>query len=629
MNFKVINSILPFIALLFFAACGGGGKKSNQVLNADASISDDITFINIADASSLDPEWSVDNTVIYHWTSEPDNMHPTNGNAANRTFINEYTQLTLIASDIVNLSVRPGIVKAYPEISDDGLKYTYELREGLVWDDGKPITIEDVIFTYMANKCPLTDNPHAKPYLENLETITVDSENKNKFTIKMKTKYIQNVIFSTDYPILQRSYFDPNNVMANYTFQQFDDPNFNTNDKKDLNEWATEFNHPKYSRDPQYLVGAGAYQITDWQPGQTMTLTRKENHWTSKVESSVPQEKSYPEKIIFKLNTDENSQMLEFKTQALDVSTYLSTKSLLELQGDPNFNKNYNSKFVDNYNYSYMGMNCKPDGVKHKKFFVDAKVRRAMAHLTPVDNIIKVMLNGKGSRMASVTSPLKKDEYNTALSLIDLDIEKAKALLDEAGWIDSDGDNIRDKEVDGEKLQFSFELAYMTGASATKDIALMIKETMYKAGIVASLKPVEFAVFYDNAKKHLFDMMMGAWASNSTPDDHKQIWHTESWATQGSNFTGFGNAESDDLIDQMRHELNDSVRFELSKKFQKMVYDEQPYIFMYSSSRKTVIHKRFGNGDMYFERPGVMLNNLKLLSLYNTGSMAQTAALEH
>ena len=78
---------------------------------------------------------------------------------------------------------------------------------------------------------------------------------------------------------------------------------------------------------------------------------------------------------------------------------------------------------------------------KRKEFFTDVKVRRAMAHLVPTDEIIEVLLRGEGSRQAAQLSNLKKN-YNDTLELIKLDLEKAKQLLDESGWIDTDDNNI-------------------------------------------------------------------------------------------------------------------------------------------------------------------------------------------
>lgn len=609
-------------ASFLLTSCGGGDTSQDSSSDKDkVEEVGELTYLDVADATDIDPNWSKENTVVFHVIGEPDDMHPTNGNSASRTFISNYTQNYLMASDIKMLDVRPDLVKAGPEVSEDELEFTYELRDEPTWDDGTQLTVEDVIFTFKAVKCPLTNNPHAKPYVENLEQIIVDPANPRRFTLKMKKKYIQNIVFMTDYPLLQETYWDPNKTLRKYTMQQFDDAGFNTDSKADLNAWATEFNDAKYSRKPEFLVGMGAYRFAEWKPGQSYTLVRKENHWTSKLTSPNEYETSYPDKIIFKINTDPNSQALEFKTQTLDASTYLSIKKLMELQEDPNFEANYHARFTNTYNYSYMAFNCRPDGVEHKKFFEDKRVRRAVAMLVPIDQINMVLNRGKNKRMVGPVSPLKK-EYNDDLPLIQKDLEGAKLLLEEAGWTDTDGDNIRDKVVDGEKLSFEFDLHYMTTQVEWRDEAQMISEALYEAGIKCNITPLDFAVHYDRARNHKFDAMLAAWAGSSVPEDFTQIWHTESWASKGSNFTGFGNAESDALIDSLKYELDMEKRIPMVRKLQELIYDEQPYVFMFASTRRNVIHKRFGNADMYFERPGVIISNLKLL----TGGAAAPSA---
>tara|TARA_Y100001933_G_C18989991_1_gene560123 strand:- start:1700 stop:2473 length:774 start_codon:yes stop_codon:yes gene_type:complete len=254
----------------------------------------------------------------------------------------------------------------------------------------------------------------------------------------------------------------------------------------------------------------------------------------------------------------------------------------------------------------------KPDGIKNKPFFVDQKVRRAMAYLTPVDEIIEVMVHGKASRQAAQISHLKST-YNDTLKLIPLDIEKAKELLTEAGWVDTDGDNIRDKVINGEKIKFKFKLNYMT-SPVTKEIVLMIKESMYKAGIVADPNGMDFSLFYKNAQDHNFEAMLGGWGGSASYSNPVQLWHTSSWASKGSNFCGFGDAASDALINLANSSLDSAAHTEALWKLQARIYNDQPYVFLYSTKNKIAIHKRFDNRNTYFERPGLMLNNLKLNS---------------
>lgn len=622
-SFIIPVSLLSAV-LTMNSSCGGDSTSSDtkkDTLSTNISAKD-VKYIQIPDATNMLPSWSTENVLVYHEIGEPDDMHPTNGASAARSDIMVNTQVYVVGTDYRNLTVRPIAVKAMPQISANELEFTYELRNDILFDDGSPISVDDIIFTYKANKCPLTNNPHAKSYLENLVEIKADPAKPGTFTVVMKEKYIQNITFMADYPIMQRSFFDKNNVLAKYSFTQFNDPNFKADKNKDLADWAAEFNSAKYSREVSNLVGAGPYKIEKWDVGQSITLVKKANHWSDK--SKNPFETSLPQKIIFKLNKDANSQILEFKSQTMDVSTNMSTKTLLELQADPKFNENYNSRFTDTYNYGYIAMNMKPDGIKHKKIFVDKKVRRAMALLTPLDNINKVLNKSKNKRTVGPVSYLKP-EYNSDLQLIPFDIEAAKKLLDEAGWKDTDGDNIRDKVVDGEKIKMEFNINYMTTQVEWKNTAEMISEQMYKAGVKANLNPIDFSVLVETARNHDFDMMLASWAGNFAPEDYTQLWHTSAWASKGSNYTGFGNAESDALIDSIKHTIDDSKRIPLIKRFQEIVYDEQPYIFMFSALRRNVIHKRFGNQEMYFERPGVWLGNLKLLS--NAGASVKPSSV--
>ncbi|MFI5220048.1 MAG: ABC transporter substrate-binding protein [Bacteroidia bacterium] len=599
---------LPLL-LILLNSCGT--KKKSVTDNTSASADDSKNFVRLDDSKEFLPGWSKENTVIYQWIAEPDILHPTNGLSSQRTEVMLYTQMFLVFADFRTLKLVPGLCKTLPEISPDGLHITFELRDEPRWDDGEPLSVEDIIFTAKASKCPYVDNPNYKPYWDNLKKIEKDSLNPRKFIAVMKQTYMHNIAFWGDYPIMQRKFFDPENILSKYSFEQFDDPKTKLDKEKKLRDWANEFNNAKYGREPEFLAGLGPYKVSSWEAGQTLTLVRKENHWT-KGSASI-YETAYPEKIIFKVNRDANSQMLEFKSQANDASASVSTKTLLDLQADSVFNSNYNSRFVDTYYYTYAGMNMKPDGNKHKKLFTDKNVRRAIALLFPVDEMNTILNKGKNKRVAGPVSSLKAD-YDTTLQPLTNNLEQAKKLLADAGWKDSDSDNILDKNIDGEKLKFEFSLNYLTTQVEWKDMATMIAGGLSKAGIKVNLNPLDYPVFVGNARLHDFDMMIASWGQSALPEDFSQLWHTESWTTNGSNFPGFGNAQSDALIDSIKTTINDSIRNEMSHRFQRMVYDEQPMVFLFASLRRTIVHKRFGNIEFYFERPGIMLNNFKLLS---------------
>jgi peptide/nickel transport system substrate-binding protein len=618
--FKI--SLAVCIPALIATSCGSPEGKftaddSAKFLELDTAVK----YINVGGATKWDESWSKENVVVYHWKGGPAGLHPTNNlDAAPTRVLFDYTQRFIVSADIERLTSRPDLIKRLPEPSADGLTWTYELRDEPTWDDGTPLSVDDVVFTLMAWECPLTDDGYARSSIDNISDIKRDPSNPRKFMLVMKKPYIQNESFMQDVVVLQRKFHDPENVLAKYTLPQFMDPKFTAT--PDLEKWAKEFNDPKYGRSPEHMNGLGAYKVSAWEDN-TITLVKKANHWTSKLKNPDIYDTAYPEKIIFKINVDDNSIALELHQQIIDASSWVSTRGLAELSKDSSFTKNYNYAFVPNFDYQYLGMNLKPAAVNRPPFFTDARVRRAIALLTPVDDLNKNYMLGKALRMTSLISPIKKGVYDNTLVPLKYDVEQAKQLLDEAGWKDTDGDNIRDKMIDGKKVQFSCEILISNGP-IYEQIAGDVANAMYPAGIKANVRTMEFGALIENLKAHQFDLYLGSWQGSFTIEDYKQIWHSSSYSNGGSNFVGYGTAASDALIDSLRFTLDVAKRVPMEKRLQRMIYDDQPYVFLFSSVRKVVVHKRFDNGDIYYEKPGLHLSNLRAMS---PGRMAKMTTI--
>ena len=558
------------------------------------------------------------NTVVAHILSQPDGLHPYNNNSVMRSYIFSYTQKTLLGLDLESLDYVPDLLTELPTSSDDNKTFYFELRDDIKWDNGEQLTGEDVAFSTKIMLCHLTNNSQIRPiYNSVIKSVTLDPKNPLKFSMDAQDiNWTAKTILGGIY-IQQKSYWDPNGLFDNITFDQILNRSFKETDE--LSNWFNDFNHADNGYKPENLKGLGPYKVSEWEPSQYVTLSRKDNWWGSKDSSLNNQ--AYPEKIIFKIIKEDASSYLALKNQEIDVTTNIGTVKLMKLREREYFNNNYDSDFLDRYGISYIGLNMKPDGIKHKPFFVDKKVRRAVAHMIPIDEIIEVMMHGKASRQASNVSPLKKT-YNDTLELLPLDIEKAKQLLDEAGWVDTDGDNIRDKVINGVKTPFSFKFSYMASPTS-KEIVLMMKESMYKAGIVAEPTPMDFSLFYKNAGDHKFDAMLAGWGSSAAYSNPMQLWHTSSWVNKGSNFCGFGDAYSDALIEEANKTLDYETHRNALLKLQAKIYEDQPYVFLYITKRKFAIHKRFNNREMYFEFPGLRLNNLKLNSNYANNALTE------
>lgn len=586
---------------------------SDPVIKESPDITDfaDTHFVALPDAPEWLQNWPRRKTLVFHWMTEPRSLHPTNGIEVGKFTIFSLIHGYSVYLDSRTLTLQPDVAENMPEISADGLQYTFHIRREAVWDDGSPVTAYDALFTYKANICPDVNNPEMKAYLDYITDVRV--VNERSFSVKMKGAYLYNDYIHGDLALLQESLFDPERVLRKISIPELIDKDYAVKfATAEIRQWAEQFNDAKYGTDIKYISGCGPYAIVRWEPEQSITLVRKPNHWTSRVNEKSAKHFSGPDTIILRNMKDETAVHLEMKRQAIDVTTSLSGTIMETLMQDPEITRNYHTAFVPSYSYAFIALNTKPDGKKRKKYFDQVNVRRAFAHLTPVQEIIDVVYNGQAGIMTGPVSPDRK-EYLTELQSIPFDPVKAGKLLEQAGWIDTDGDGIRDKMIEGEKVSLSPELAYGSASPVGGQIAEIIADGMKQAGVQLVINPVSSSLLREKGSTHDFDMLMMAFSSSAAPaEDFKQVWHSESWLNQGTNYTGFGTRASDALIDSIRSEMHESKRIEMIRRFQKMVYDEQPWIPLNWIYRKIAIHKRWRNANLYYERPGVLLNELVL-----------------
>ena len=543
------------------------------------------------------------NVVTFHLSSQPDGLHPFNNNSGDRTIIFTYTQKAIVRIDLGSLETFAALVESMPEVSEDQLYYKYKIKRGIYWDNGEEFTAKDVAFTAKIQVCPLTDNAAVRPIYDTvIDDIILDPNDPFTFTMKAKKVYATNAEIFSEIYMQQQSHWDPEGILDNYTFEDFYRPDFKATVDQDLTDWMKDFNNSDNSYVPENLVGLGPYQVTAWETDAYIELTRKENWWGENDTSRY--NANYPDKIVFRIVKDAAATKMSLKNQKIDVTTRLGNSSLLKLQELDYFNEAFDSEFVPEYAYAYVGLNMRPEESGRTPFFEDVRVRRAMAYATPVDEIIEVLLYGNGARQTSNCSPLKPD-YNQELEPIPFDLDKAAELLSEAGWVDTDNDNIRDKEINGKRVPFRFDLNYFGNSQLSKETALMMKEEYYKVGVDINTVPLDFTILYKSAYEHNFDAMFGVWGGSGSYSDPVQLWHTSSWVNKGSNFVGFGDAESDSLIDRCNSLVDPLERRVVFKELQAKIYEEQPYIFQYSRVRPTIIHKRFANREMYSEKPGL------------------------
>jgi peptide/nickel transport system substrate-binding protein len=473
-----------------------------------------------------------------------------------------------------------------PEISEDKLTYTFELRNNAHFSDGQPVTGEDVIFSMKVIKNPFTDAQAKRNYFVDVKNVELVDGDKYKVRFTMNKPYYGAIYSIGDLEILPKHILDNEGSTDKFSFEEIENASKTFDPEKfpEMQKYADFINSQEVSRDPKYVVGSGPYKLEKWVTGQAITLTRNENYWNK---DNIP---SYPDKLIFKTIQDQTAALTAIKNGEIDNMQVIRNMDFVENLRNP---EEYELKkaIVGRPVYAYIAWN------EERPFFADKKVRMALSHCVDRNSIIDKLLYGLAVPIQSHVY-YKSEFLNKDLSPIPYDLEKAKKLLKEAGWEDSDSDGILDKVIDGKKVDFKFTFINNQNP-LRKQVMLVVIESLKKIGIEADIQDFEWSVFLDKLDKHEFDACYGGWVLSDTPPDPFQIFHSSQASDEGSNYISYNNPESDKILVDLRTEFDEDKRRELLTRWQEIIYEDQPYTFLWSSSGKFVTNDRFRNTRWY------------------------------
>jgi peptide/nickel transport system substrate-binding protein len=259
----------------------------------------------------------------------------------------------------------------------------------------------------------------------------------------------------------------------------------------------------------------------------------------------------------------------------------------LKQTDDPRFGERVEKNAGRSFGYAYIGWNQK------KALFQDKRVRQALSHLVDKKNVCDKVMLGLADPIESPIYP-GRPEYNDKLAPWPYDPAKARALLAEAGWTDSDGDGVLDKELDGKRVPLRFEIISNSGNDDRKNLGLVVIDELKRVGIDASFRAIDWSIMLEKVKSFDYDAVILGWTSGGTqPPDLFQIWHSSQAVEGGSNHIGYKNDEVDALLTQYRVEFDAAKRKQLYDRVQEILYDEQPYTFVYAPRSLTAWDRRF------------------------------------
>lgn len=426
-----------------------------------------------------------------------------------------------------NQDIVPDLATGMPEFSDDKLTMTVKIRNDVKFSDGEPLTADDVVFTYNIALSPDYTGPRKGTFSE-LAKVEKGDDTTVKFTFKTPfAGYID--IFP--YNIL------PEHLLKNVPVKEMDKSEF--------------YKKP---------IGSGPYKLVEWKSGQYLTFTRNDNYFGGKPAI---------EKITAKIVPDANAMMAQLQTGEINVTgvpadqlsvieQYAKTSGKIKLQ-----------KNIVTTSYSYVGWNLT------NPLFADKKVRQALTMSIDRQGIIDGVAEGQGKIINSQTVP-SYWTYNDNVPKFNYDVEKAKKAFAEAGWKDSDGDGVLDK--DGKK--FEFEMQVNQGNKIREKAVTVIQQQLKKVGITVNIRVVESSAFTKNFQDKKFESIYYAWNITGDPNP-KGLWHSTE-IEHGLNTVSYKNAEVDKLIDEDLQTFDKAKRKEILGKVDALIAEDQPYTFLYT-----------------------------------------------
>ncbi len=235
-----------------------------------------------------------------------------------------------------------------------------------------------------------------------------------------------------------------------------------------------------------------------------------------------------------------------------------------------------------------------------KPLFQDRRARIALTHLVNRERILDEVHLGLGRIISGPFIP-QSPYYNHSVAPLPFSIARAAEILAEAGWEDTDGDGLLDKDYDGsgERKPFQFTLSVPSSSTQIRQIAAIVEQDMLKAKIKVDIKPIEWSVYTQLIDEREFEATCLLW-SGGVEGDPYQIWHSSGANRKASsNYVGYDSAEADALIEAGRREMDKRKRYEIYRRLHEVIAADQPYTFLVAPTAVLAQSKRFRNAVVF------------------------------
>jgi peptide/nickel transport system substrate-binding protein len=459
-----------------------------------------------------------------------------------------YVLDTLAERDPDTLAWEPRLAKSWKN-SEDGLTFDFELRPGVVFSNGDPLTADDVLFTLELTRNEKIEAPAARSYLDKLDRVEKTSELGVRFVFK--EPYFRSFETAATTFVLSRKFY------SGFTPEQF-----NTT--------------------PGLLLGSGPYRLADpksWkpEPGKPIELVRNERYWG---------EPPGPDRLIWRLIELPAARMTALRNGEIDVYSDMNPVQFEEMRKDPELSKRVRGLAMQsiNFGYIFLAWNQSRDGKPTP--FADVRVRRAMTMLIDRQSVIQNILRGFGTPTSGPFHP-SSPQTDPSIKPWPYDPAEAERLLGEAGYRRQGGALVA---RDGKPLRF--QLLHNSNSDTSRRIGTFVQDAMARVGIVCEPLPTEWGVIEQRQKERQFDVISMGWAS-VVEDDPNQIFSSEAAKGVGNNFVSHLNPKLDEAINAARTTMNDAERMKKWHVVHRILHEDQPYTFLAADWELVAVNAKF------------------------------------
>ncbi len=477
-----------------------------------------------------------------------------------------------------------------------GTVLTFRIGAGWTWQDGHPFDVDDILFSWSIYQ---NEDVHCDDRRwQHLKIRSAEKLDARTVRFVYSEQYFHAIVTVSDLLLLPRHLYDPTDPDHAQYMPEFHaarlakDPNWKPG-PKDIADCVNDNPHNRM------FVGLGPYRIAKWDD-DVLELERAAT-WKNDARAG------HVDRIRWRRISNFEAAFRALEAGEIDFDDAVTTEDYLgSVAASPEFRAKYYTGVHRSQAYWFVGWNTQVSKLS------DARVRRALAHVADLEGYREAYYRGILAR--TMTGPFLPDSPACDPNQEPLahDPERAEQLLLDAGWIDRDGDGVRDR--DGVPLEI--ELLVQAQNAPALGFAAKYQEDLARAGVRLKIQTLEFSTLSERKKKRDFEAVLMGWAM-APEADPEQTWHSK-WAApdkEGGNFVGLADAEVDALIEAGQRELDFGARQQIWHRLQARLMELQPYLFCYAPMRKfamlrkvrgfqeTGIDPNWDVRDFYFE-PG-------------------------